>query len=121
MKIEDYLKLPYNIITSYMEDETGNYYYGRVLELDGCQSTADTIDELYENLKEAMSGWIETKIENGFEVPLPITADNYSGKFNVRIPKSLHQKLAIEAEKEGVSLNQYVVYKLSMGSNYINA
>lgn len=119
-KAEDFLKLQYTFITSYMEDETGNYYYGRVLELDGCQSTGDTIDELYENLQEAMLGWIETKIENGFDVPLPMTADSYSGKFNVRIPKSLHQKLSIEAEKEGVSLNQYVVYKLSIDNNSVN-
>jgi predicted HicB family RNase H-like nuclease len=60
-----------------------------------------------------MEGYIETKRENGFDVPLPVSAEQYSGKFNVRLPKSLHQRLAIEAEKEGVSLNQYVVYKLA--------
>jgi len=31
----------------------------------------------------------------------------------VRIPKSLHARLAMAAEKEGVSLNQYALYKLS--------
>lgn len=38
----------------------------------------------------------------------------YSGKFNVRVPKSLHAALASEAESEGVSLNQLVVTKLAM-------
>jgi hypothetical protein len=38
----------------------------------------------------------------------------YSGKFNVRVPKSLHAALAIEAEAEGVSLNQLVVAKLAL-------
>lgn len=38
----------------------------------------------------------------------------YSGKFNVRLPKSLHAALASEAEAEGVSLNQLVVAKLAM-------
>ncbi len=107
------MALPYNFIISYVKDESGNYYYGKVLELDGCQSTGDTIDELYENLREAMEGYIETKLENGFEVPEPASAENYSGKFNVRLPKTLHQRLAIEAEREGVSLNQYVIYKLA--------
>src|SRR5689334_2416742 len=32
----------------------------------------------------------------------------YSGKFNVRVPRSLHAALASEAEVEGVSLNQLV-------------
>jgi predicted HicB family RNase H-like nuclease len=38
----------------------------------------------------------------------------YSGKFNVRVPKSLHAALASEAEAEGVSLNQLVVAKLAL-------
>ena len=39
--------------------------------------------------------------------------DRYSGKFVVRVPKSLHRSLAAAAEREGVSLNQYALYKLS--------
>lgn len=39
---------------------------------------------------------------------------DYSGKFNVRVPKSVHAALASEAEAEGVSLNQLVVAKLAM-------
>ena len=38
----------------------------------------------------------------------------FSGKFNVRIPKSLHAALAQEAEAEGVSLNQLVLAKLAL-------
>ena len=38
----------------------------------------------------------------------------YSGKFNVRVPKSLHAALAGEAEAEGVSLNQLIVAKLAL-------
>jgi predicted HicB family RNase H-like nuclease len=37
-----------------------------------------------------------------------------SGKFIVRLPRSLHAALHAEAEKEGVSLNQLVVTKLAM-------
>ncbi|MDB5174346.1 MAG: hypothetical protein JWN51_3119 [Phycisphaerales bacterium] len=37
-----------------------------------------------------------------------------SGKFIVRIPKTLHSSLEIEAEKEGVSLNQLALSKLSV-------
>lgn len=112
-KVKDYMELPYNYIVQPIKDESGEYFYAKVLELDGCQSTGDTFEEAYENLKEAMEGWIETKIEGGFEVPLPVGYDDFSGKFIVRIPKSLHYKLSVEAEQEGVSLNQYALYKLS--------
>lgn len=39
--------------------------------------------------------------------------DAYSGKLVVRIPRSLHKALKEAAEIEGVSLNQYMLYKLS--------
>lgn len=37
----------------------------------------------------------------------------YSGKFTVRLPKSLHQALVDRAEREGVSLNLFVTNALS--------
>lgn len=38
---------------------------------------------------------------------------DYSGKLMLRIPRNLHRELAQEAKENGVSLNQYAVYKLS--------
>jgi len=38
---------------------------------------------------------------------------DYSGRLNIRIPKSLHQRLSQEAKADGVSLNQYILYKLA--------
>lgn len=111
--IEEYMKLPYNYIIQQINDESGEYYYARVLEMDGCQSTGNTFKEAYDNLKDAMRGWIETKLDEGYDVPLPVKYNEFSGKFMVRIPKSLHYRLSIEAQQEGVSLNQYALYKLS--------
>lgn len=114
MTIEEYMKLPYTRLIQEMNDESGHYFYGRILELDGCQSTGETIQELYESLKEAMAGYLEVKIEHNLPIPIPESIENYSGKFVVRIPKSLHKRLSIEAEKEGVCLNQLALYKLSL-------
>ena len=114
MSVDDYMKLPYTRLVQEMDDESGHYFYGRILELDGCQSTGDTLEELYESLNEAMEGYIEVKLENNLQIPVPETAEGYSGKFVVRLPKSLHQRLVIEANKEGVSLNQLALYKLAL-------
>ena len=114
MEVKDYMKLPYTRLVQEMNDESGHYFYGRILELDGCQSTGDTLEELYESLNEAMEGYIEVKLENNLPVPTPESAEKYSGKFVVRLPKSLHQRLAIEADKEGISNNQLAVYKLPL-------
>lgn len=114
MNAKEYIKLPYTRLVQEINDESGHYFYGRILELDGCQSTGDTLEELYESLNEAMEGYIEVKLENDLPIPVPETVNNYSGKFVVRLPKSLHQRLAIEANKEGVSLNQLALYKLAL-------
>ena len=113
MEVKEYMRLPYTRLVQEMSDESGHYFYGRILELDGCQSTGDTLEELYENLNEAMEGYLEVKLERNLPIPIPETVSKYSGKFVVRLPKSLHQRLAIEAEREGVSLNQLAVYKLA--------
>ena len=39
--------------------------------------------------------------------------EQYSGKIVLRIPRSLHKKLKEAAAVEGVSLNQYMLYKLA--------
>ena len=37
----------------------------------------------------------------------------YSGRLMLRIPKELHRELAEAAKANGVSLNQYALYKLA--------
>lgn len=39
--------------------------------------------------------------------------EEYSGKLVLRIPRSLHRSLKEAAAIEGVSLNQYMLYKLA--------
>lgn len=111
--VQYYMELPYNYIIQPIHDESGQYFYGRVMELDGCQSDGDSFEEAYQNLRDAMEGYIETKLSNGYDLPEPVQSNSFSGKFVIRIPKTLHYRLTVEAEKEGISLNQYALYKLS--------
>jgi predicted RNase H-like HicB family nuclease len=112
MTVQDYLKLPYHVVISHKIDDSGDYYFATVQEMDGCMSDGATEEEAARNIREAMEGWIETKLDGGFPVPEPFN-DEYSGKFALRMPKSLHSRLAAQAAREGVSLNQYIVYRLS--------
>ncbi len=63
MKNNDCNTLPYTRLVQEMNDESGRYFYGKILELDGCQSTGDTLDELHKNLSEAMELYLEVKAE----------------------------------------------------------
>jgi antitoxin HicB len=109
--LDYYLSLKYAV--SIEEAPEGGYFI-QIKDLPGCMSQGETIEEALENIEEARQLWMESMYEDGNEIPLPGSAEKqYSGKFNVRIPKSLHRKLDEMAEQEGVSLNHYLVSTLS--------
>lgn len=49
----------------------------------------------------------------GEDVPRPLADRHFSGKFNLRLGPQLHRHMALCAAEEGLSLNQYVVRKLT--------
>ncbi len=71
-------------------------------------SQGDTPEEAVEMIQDAMRGWLEISLEEGHIIPEPRPEESYSGKFVVRVPRSLHRRLVEEAERESVSLNQYI-------------
>lgn len=71
-------------------------------------SQGDTPEEAMEMIQDALQGWLATALAQGFSIPEPRREDDYSGKFVVRMAKSLHRKLAQAAERDGVSLNQWI-------------
>jgi antitoxin HicB len=108
--LEYYLNLKYPV-TFYPDPEGG--YVAQIKDLPGCLTQGETLEETMANINEARELWIETAYEAGDDIPLPSNDDNYSGKLLLRMPKSLHRRLAETAENEGVSLNQYIVSLLS--------
>ncbi|MEG4427388.1 MULTISPECIES: type II toxin-antitoxin system HicB family antitoxin [unclassified Microcoleus] len=107
--LDYYLSLKYPI-NFYPESEG---YTAIIKDLPGCMSQGETLSEAMENIQEARELWIETAYECGDEIPLPATEVEYSGSLSLHIPKSLHLSLAEKAEREGVSLDQYILLVLS--------
>ena len=110
--LEYYLGLPYRIVL-YPAEEGG--YAIEIPELPGCVSQGQTLEEAYEMIQDAKKGWIDLALQNGNPIPEPARAEEYSGKFNIRMPKSLHRILVAKAKEEKVSLNQYINYQLARG------
>ena len=107
--IKYYMKLPYTIIM--IPDDEG--YYVKIKELPGCMSQGDNESEALSNIQEAKELWLETAISRNISIPEPESDETYSGKFIVRLPKSLHAKIARRAKEENTSINQLVVSMLS--------
>lgn len=102
--LDYYLGLPYTI--ELIREPQGGYFVG-VKELKGCMTTAESSEEALTEIKILMEEWLEIALEEKIPIPEPRSADQYSGKFNLRIPRTLHRQLAEAAEDEGVSLNQF--------------
>jgi len=112
--IEYYLNLPYTIeFVHDASDAEQPVWFAAVRELRGCMTEADDFDEAARQILDAMRVWIEDALEAGEFVPEPRSEGEFSGKFSVRLPKSLHRDLVHQAEREGVSLNQYITAVLS--------
>lgn len=105
-----YLNLTYPI-SLYPEPAGG--YTVTIKDLPGCMSVGETLSEAMENIQEARELWIETAYECGDEIPLPATEVEYSGNLSLQIPKSLHRSLAEKAEREGVSIDCYILTLLT--------
>jgi len=103
--VEYYMHLPYAIE---LRHDAGEGWFVRVQELPGCISQGDSAEEAVAMIHEAMLLWLEVALEAGDAIPEPRPDERYSGKFVVRVPRSLHRELVERADRDGVSLNQYV-------------
>lgn len=111
--VEYYMQLPYALEVRKISEEDGGGIFMSIPMLKGCMSDGACISEAYENLQEAQREWITNMLERNLPIPEPLSATDYSGKFIVRLPKSLHKLLAEQSALEGVSLNQYVTTALA--------
>ena len=101
-----YLSAPYVRMIIPNAEEGG--YLAEVLELPGCITDGDTLEEVYRNLEDAMAGWLEASLANGRPIPDPVGDREYSGHFPLRMSTELHRVAALRAMQEGVSLNQWI-------------
>ncbi|MBM4288014.1 MAG: type II toxin-antitoxin system HicB family antitoxin [Deltaproteobacteria bacterium] len=108
---EDYLLEPYSRVL--IPDADSGTFTALLLEFPGCLAQGDTPAEAYENLEGAAREWIRAAIDLQQEIPSPSQSHSFSGRILLRLPKSLHRQSALTAEREGVSLNQFIVSTLA--------
>ncbi len=107
--------LDYPFIARRLPPEDGGGWLVELPDLPGCTADGETIDEAVADAIDAAAAWIATAQELGRTVPEPGSIDQFSGKWVQRVPKSLHMRLADQAKREGVSLNQFVTALLAEG------
>ena len=100
-------KYPFTIRPLSVED--GGGFLIEYPDLPGCHSDGETPEQAIANGRDAVRSYLLSCRKHGDPIPKPISPATSSGQFRVRMPKSLHARLAAQAESEGVSLNMLVV------------
>lgn len=117
--LDYYMSLPYRLeIVPDTEEGGFTAYYP---ELPGCATCGETAESVLTNALDAKKTWLTAALEDGYKIGEPTATveeplDSYSGQFKLRMPRSLHRRLAEQSHREGVSMNQYCVYLLSQNS-----
>lgn len=113
-QLDDLLHLPYKI--ELVPEAGGGGFHASIPALQGCMAFGETVQEALDALQEAKQVWLELAIERGWDIPeLKPEEKEYSGRFNVRVPRHLHRELVELADQQGTSLNQLVVTLLAEG------
>ena len=116
--LEEYMRLPYRM--EIIPDTIEGGFAVRFPELPGCLTCADTMEEAVRNAEDCKREWLAAAIEDRTPIPEPMTDEDYSGQFKLRIPKSLHKSLAEHSKAEGISMNQYCLYLLTKNDAFFH-
>lgn len=101
----------YTYFTYWSQDD--GVFISECSEFPGLKAHGKTQEASLKEIKKAVSGAIEWLKEEGKLIPEPLSLHQFSGRLVLRMPKDLHKKLAIQASQSGVSLNQFLLSKLS--------
>ena len=104
----------YNVTVRQVVFEGETLFEARVKELPDACDYAESASDAYDLAIDTIETSASIFERDGRAFPPPVRPqDDFSGRVTLRLPKSLHRRLAMEAECEGASLNQHLVNVLS--------
>ncbi|QQO10359.1 type II toxin-antitoxin system HicB family antitoxin [Breznakiella homolactica] len=93
--------------------EEDNAHIARCLEFSSLMAHGDTAKKALMEIEKVVKETIEWMEEEKEEIPEPFGLKKYKGNLTLRIPSEVHRKLAIKSAEEGISVNQYILSKIS--------
>ena len=88
-------------------------YVGLCTEFPSLSWLAGNQESALKGIRKLVEDVLRDMQKEGETIPEPISCKKYSGKFMVRVPPHIHQKLTIQAAEAGISLNRLVSSKLN--------
>jgi predicted HicB family RNase H-like nuclease len=96
-----------------MWSEEDQEFVGLCAEFPSLSWLASSPEAALEGIRSLVKESVEDMAAHQEDIPLPLSARDYSGKFMVRVPPEVHRQLAIQAAESGVSLNRVASAKLA--------
>ncbi len=93
-------------------DEDGGYVIVYP-DLPGCMTQVEDAAEIGPMAEEIRELWLETAQAHSMTIPPASPTLSYSGRLEVRVPRTLHRDLAESAARENVGLDEYVATLLA--------
>ena len=109
--LQYYKSLHYKAEVQY--DGEDKCYFASFPELGDISADGSTAVEAVEKVYRLKDEVLEADFKRGVAIPEPRPKVEYSGKFQLRLPKSLHEGIAYEANREGTSINRLMVQIVS--------
>ncbi|HAJ95227.1 MAG TPA: toxin-antitoxin system HicB family antitoxin [Actinobacteria bacterium] len=107
----------YKIIEKYTYrvewSEEDQLHIARCLEFPSLAAHSKTVGGALKEIEKVVEEAIAWIKEENEEIPEPFGLKKYKGNLTLRVPAEVHRKLSIKSAEEGVSINQYILSKIS--------
>jgi len=93
--------------------EEDKLHLARCLEFPSLIAHGSTVEGALKEIKKVVGEAITWMQEEDEEIPQPFGLKKYKGNLTLRVPAEVHRKLAMKSAEEGVSVNKYILSKIS--------
>jgi predicted HicB family RNase H-like nuclease len=93
--------------------EEDKIHIARCLEFPSLMAHGNTASQALSEIEKVVEESIKWMEEEKEQIPEPFGLKKFKGNLTLRVPSEVHKKLVIKSAEEGVSLNQYILSKIS--------
>ena len=94
------------------QTEEDQEYVGLCAEFPSLSWLNEDRNEAINGIVRVVQEVLEDMEKTGEKPPVPLTSREYSGELRIRMPPAVHQRLAIRAAEEKISLNKLILRQL---------
>jgi len=93
--------------------EEDQSHIAKCLEFPSLTAHGTTVIKAFDEIQKVVKESIKWMQEEGEEIPQPLGLKRFKGILTLRVSSEKHRELAIRSTEEGISINQYILSKIT--------